>query len=378
MTSSNSTHIPLVDLGAQYLTIKNEIDTALFEVLQRSAFIGGTFVAKFEEEFARAHDVKHCVGVGNGTDAIFIALKALGIGDGDGVIVPANSFIATSEAVSATGARVVFVDCAPFDYCIDPGKIEFAITDKTKAIIAVHLYGQPAQMDELMALAKKHKLFLLEDAAQAHLAEYKGKKVGNFGIVTTFSFYPGKNLGAYGDAGAIVTNDNELAERCRMYANHGRARGEKYNHQVEGFNSRLDAMQAAILSVKLKHLSKWTSARRTVAGRYDEAFLDIPELSIPPHLVERKSVHHLYVVRTPKRDALREYLKKHNIEDGIHYPIGLPFLNAYKHFGHRTDEFPATAQFQHEILSLPIYPELTEVDQHRVTGAVRDFFVCRL
>ena len=366
-------NIPLVDLGAQYRSIKTEVDTVIANVLEHSAFIGGTFVQQFEEEFAKAQDVKYCVGVGNGTDAIIIVLKALGIGVGDEVIIPANSFIATSEAVTACGASVVFADCGSADYCISPESIAAKITIRTKAVVAVHLYGQPAQMDEIIALTKKHNLFLIEDSAQAHLAEYKGKKVGNFGIAATFSFYPGKNLGSYGDAGAIVTNDEALAVRCRMLANHGRAKGEKYDHNIEGYNSRLDGLQAAILSVKLKHLSEWTKKRRAVAQRYDEEFRGMKDLGIFPRVAERESVYHLYVVRTKKRDALREYLKAQGIEAGIHYPIGLPFLEAYKRLGHTPADFPHTAQFQNEILSLPIYPELTTEDQSRIINACAEF-----
>lgn len=366
-------HIPLVDLSAQYQSIKNEIDATIASVLEHSAFIGGTFVEQFETDFAKTIGVQYCVGVGNGTDAIFIVLKALGVGLGDEVIVPANTFIATSEAVTGTGARVVFADCAAESYGIDPKQLALRITEKTKAIIPVHLYGQPADMDEIMAIAHAHNLFVIEDAAQAHLATYKGKKVGSIGIAGTFSFYPGKNLGAYGDAGAIVTNDEELAQRCRMIANHGRAKGEKYDHQIEGYNSRLDGMQAAILSVKLPHLSAWTVKRRSIAERYD-AGMEIPGLVLPKRFSDRESVYHLYVIRTKERDALREHLKEKGIEAGVHYPIGLPFLKAYQYLGYTEKDFPNTAQFQREIVSLPIYPELSEEDQRYIIGSIREFF----
>ena len=366
-------HIPLVDLGAQYRSIKNELDASISSVLEHSAFIGGTFVERFEDDFAKAIGVKYCIGVGNGTDALFIVLKSLGVGAGDEVIVPANTFIATSEAVTTTGARVVFADCGHESYGIDPEQIKRCITEKTKAIIPVHLYGQPADMDAIMTIARDRNLFVVEDTAQAHLATYKKKKVGTIGIAGTFSFYPGKNLGAYGDAGAIVTNDEQLAQRCRMFANHGRAKGEKYDHQIEGCNSRIDAMQAAILSVKLPHLSEWTAKRRRVAERYDTG-LEISELVLPKRYPDRESVYHLYVIRTKERDALREHLKDKGIEAGVHYPIGLPLLKAYQYLGYTEKDFPNTAQFQREILSLPIYPELSEADQQYVVESIREFF----
>src|SRR5262245_53332412 len=258
--------IPLVDLNAQYECIKDEIDTAIQGVLATSAFIGGPYVKAFEEAFAKFCEVKHCIGVGNGTDALFISLKGLGIGAGDEVITAANSFIATSEAITATGAQVVFCDIDPKTYNIDVNLIEEKITPRTKAIIPVHLYGQPADMHPILELARRYGLKIIEDAAQAHGARYKGQRIGSLGDVACFSFYPGKNLGAYGDAGAIVTNDDELALKIKMFANHGRV--EKYDHQIEGVNSRLDSLQAAILSVKLKYLKAWTESRRQLASLY--------------------------------------------------------------------------------------------------------------
>ena len=373
MNVQNNKHIPLVDLQAQYKLIKSEINTAISGVVGNCAFIGGSVVESFENEFAASLSAKHVIGVGNGTDAISLVLKALAIGAGDEVIVPANTFIATSEAVTAIGAHVVFADCDPEDYGIDVVDVGRKITSKTKAVIVVHLYGQPAKLSELGALAKKHKLLLIEDTAQAHLANYKGRTVGTIGDAGTFSFYPGKNLGAYGDAGAIATNDDALAKRCRMLANHGRI--DKYDHLIEGYNSRLDAMQAAILSVKLRHLTDWTEARRKVALRYDELLADIPELVLPKKFADRRSVYHLYVVRCKERDALREYLKKTGVESGIHYPIALPFLNAYKHHGHIPKDFPVAARFQNELLSLPIYPELDVKDQDRIIARIHEFFL---
>lgn len=377
MTEQNNRHIPIVDLDAQYRSIKNEIDAAIASVVERSAYIGGTFVEQFEADFGKAVGAKHCVGVGNGTDALFIALKALGIGAGDEVIVPANSFIATAEVVTAVGANVVFADVREDDYCIDPKDVEKKVTQRTKAVIPVHLYGQPAPMDEIMAIAHNHNLFVIEDAAQAHLATYKGRKVGSIGTVACFSFYPGKNLGAYGDGGAIVTNDEAIASRCRMFANHGRAKGEKYDHEIEGYNSRLDGIQAAVLSMKLKHLSNWTAQRRNVAKKYTEMLCGIPELTLPKNFPDRECVYHLYVIRCKKRDALRRHLKEKGVEAGVHYPIGLPFLGAYKRLGHTEKDFPNTARLQREILSLPIYPELSETDQEYISASVRGFYLTR-
>ncbi|MGB1242979.1 MAG: DegT/DnrJ/EryC1/StrS family aminotransferase, partial [Chitinophagales bacterium] len=283
--------IPFVDLKAQYSSIKNEVDQAIRNCVEETAFIGGKYVHGFEVAYAAALGVKHCIGVANGTDALFIVLKSLGIGVGDEVITVANSFIATSEAITATGAKVVFVDCHADFYNIDVDQIEAKITSNTKAIIPVHLYGQPADMASIAAIAKKHDLYVVEDAAQAHLAEVNGKKVGKWGDASCYSFYPGKNLGAYGDAGAIVTDNEELAIKCRMTANHGRI--AKYDHVFEGYSSRLDGMQAAILSAKLPHLAEWSEKRRQVAAWYNE-LLEGADLILPKELEGTKCVYHLY------------------------------------------------------------------------------------
>lgn len=366
--------IPLVDLKAQYLSIKSEIDDAITRVIDETAFIGGKFAAQFEREFAAEIGVRHVVGVGNGTDAITIALRALLLKRGDEVIVPANTFIATAEAVTAAGGTVAFADVGE-DGLIDPEDVRRRLNKNTRAIIPVHLYGFPANMDAIMEIAQKHHLFVIEDAAQAHLAEYKGKKVGTMGSVATFSFYPGKNLGAYGDAGAIATNDEALAKKSRMLANHGRI--DKYDHEIEGYNSRLDGIQAAILSVKLEHLSVWTDKRREVAKKYSDALKSIPQLILPSMPAESRCVFHLYVVRCEERDALRDHLKKEGIETGIHYPIALPFLRAYAHFGHTAKDFPVAHRLQDEILSLPMYPELTDKEIECVVGAIKRFYVQR-
>ena len=356
-------NIPFVDLKSQYENIKNEIDQAIAEVISKTAFIGGPFAKTFETNFAKFCNVKHCVGVGNGTDALFIALKALGIGKGDEVITAANSFIATSEAITMTGAKVVFVDINPQTYNIDVTKLEeylkTSLQAKPKAVIPVHLYGQPADMDPILDLAKKYNLKIVEDAAQAHGALYKGRQIGSIGDMACFSFYPGKNLGAYGDAGAIVTNDEDLAIKARMIANHGRV--EKYNHEIEGVNSRLDGLQAAILDVKLRHLPEWTENRRKNAYQYNKHLKDT-DLITPVEIDDVKAVYHLYVVRVKKelRQKLQERLKSKGIATGIHYPITLPNLKAYKYLNHREDDFPEATRASQEILSLPMFPELTE------------------
>jgi len=348
--------IPFIDLKAQYLSIKEEIDQAISNVIQESSFIGGKYAKIFEENFANYVGGKYCIGVGNGTDALYIALKSLGISRGDEVITAANSFIATSEAITMSGAKVVFVDCNKESYNIDVDKLELAITNRTKAIIPVHLYGQPAEMDKIMDIAKKHNLSVVEDSAQAHGAEYKGVPIGTIGDIACFSFYPGKNLGAYGDAGALVTNNDELAGKIRMFANHGRI--EKYNHEFEGTNSRLDGIQAAVLDVKLKYLDKWIDRRRAIAGMYDDALKDIV---ITPNVIPNiKHVYHLYVIRVKSRYRVKELLAEKGIATGIHYPIPLPYLKAYSHLGHKAEDFPIAYSIKDDILSLPIHGDLMD------------------
>lgn len=355
--------IPFVDLKAQYQSIKDEIDAAIAAVINETAFIGGPFVQAFEEAFAGYCGVAHCVGVANGTDALFIALKTLGVGPGDEVITVANSFVATSEAIKMAGAQVVFVDINPRTYTIDVERIEEKITEKTRAIIPVHLYGQPADMDPIRQLARKHGLFVIGDAAQAHGASYNGTPISKLADITCFSFYPGKNLGAYGDGGALVTDREEWALKARMLANHGRVK--KYDHDLEGVNSRLDGLQAAILSVKLRHLEDWTWRRRTHARRYNEA-LSGSGVVPPVELSDVRAVYHLYVVRVPNgsRENLQAHLKAAGVDTGIHYPIALPYLNAYRHLGHTEPDFPNALRASREIVSLPMYAELTE-DQIR-------------
>lgn len=365
--------IPFVDLKKQYASIKDEIDASINQVLSETAFVGGPFLEKFELQFAEFCGARNCIGVGNGTDAIFIALVALGIEPGDEVITAANSFIATSEAVTMAGGRVVFADIDPGTFNLDVKDLERKITPKTKAIIAVHLYGQPADMDPILEVAGKYDLKVIEDAAQAHGALYKGRKVGTLGDMATFSFYPGKNLGAYGDGGAIVTDNDEVAKKARMFANHGRA--EKYNHTFEGVNSRLDGLQAAILSAKLKHLQEWIEKRRANAYLYN-SYLKETDLIIPVEIDDVRAVYHLYVVRVDKnrRPALQEQLKARGIGTGIHYPITLPNLKAYEYLGHDQSDFPKAITASQEILSLPMFPELTEEQIAYVQDSIRDFF----
>ena len=367
--------IPFVDLKTQYKSIKSEIDTAISDVLSSSAFIGGPFVKAFENAFAAFCGVRNCIGVGNGTDALFLALKAMGIGMGDEVITAANSFIATPEAITMSGARVVFVDIHPDTYNIDPARIEEKITARTKAIIPVHLYGQPAYMDPILVLAQKHGLKVIEDAAQAHGALYKGRKVGSLADAACFSFYPGKNLGAYGDAGAVVTDDDELATRVRMLANHGRL--DKYDHQCEGVNSRLDGLQAAILSAKLPHLPGWTEARRGIAYLYNVFLGNVPDLEIPVESDNNYAVYHLYVVRVKNgiRKKLQQHLKSMGVATGIHYPIALPMLPAYSHLGHHEMDFKEAICASREILSLPIFPELTEDQVRCIAEPIREMLL---
>ncbi|WP_239490843.1 DegT/DnrJ/EryC1/StrS aminotransferase family protein [Luteitalea sp. TBR-22] len=363
-------HVPFVDLQAQYASIKTEVDAAIADVLNRTSFIGGPQVKSFEEEFARYCGVGHCVGVANGTDAIAIALRALGIGAGHEVITAANSFIATSEAITMAGASPVFVDIDPRTCNIDVSRIEEKITAATRAIVPVHLYGQPADMDPIRDIAFRHGLRIVGDAAQAHGALYRQQPIATLADATCYSFYPGKNLGAYGDAGAIVTADADVATRARMIANHGRI--AKYDHTMEGVNSRLDGLQAAILRVKLAHLERWTEARRSNAARYTALLQETP-VTLPYELPDVRAVYHLYVVRVPaaRRDAIQASLKTSGIETGIHYPIALPHLEAYRHLGHAPADFPEALRASGDVLSLPMFPELSGAQADHVVNSLR-------
>jgi dTDP-4-amino-4,6-dideoxygalactose transaminase len=362
--------IPFVDLHAQYLSIKDEIDEAIAKVIAESAYIRGRQVDAFEQAWAKTLGVQRCVSSANGTDAIYIALRALGLRHGDEVITSAHSWISTSETITQAGGRVVFCDTDEDTFTIDPLDIERKITPATVGIIPVHLYGQPADMEVIMAIAKKHNLWVIEDCAQAHLARYHGELVGTFGNVATFSFYPGKNLGAYGDAGCVVTNDDRLADWMATFARHG----GKGDHVMEGINSRMDGLQAAILNAKLPYLPAWTAARRDVAARYDALLGDVGDVITPKAVRGRDHVYHLYVVRTENRDALRKHLSEAGISTVLNYPKALPFYPAYSYLGHVPKDFPVSCFNQSRILSLPIYPEMgTEMIDY-VVKCIDGFF----
>ncbi len=364
--------VPFVDLYTQYLNLKDEIDTAIQSVIKDTAFIGGKYVEEFERNYAREYGFKYFLGVGNGTDALFIAMKALGIGPGDEVITVCNTWISTAETISLTAATPVFVDIDPDYFTINPDLIEEKITERTKAIIPVHLYGHPADMDRIMAIARKYNLFVIEDCAQAHFATFNDKYVGTFGDVATFSFYPGKNLGAYGDAGGIGTDDEQLYLKMKMFARHGALK--KHHHLIEGINSRLDGLQAAILNVKLKYIRQWNEMRYKNALIYNKLLVDVKEIVTPKIRPEATHIFHVYEVRAQQRDELMEYLKKNDIGVAIHYPKILPLQPAYARLGHKPEDFPVGYEYQSEILSLPMYPELTEEQISYVVEKIKEFY----
>ena len=364
--------VDFVNLTAQYVNIKNEIDLAIQNVINDTSFVGGVYVEKFENEYANAYGVEHCISCANGTDAIYITLKALGIGSGDEVITVANSWISTSETITQAGATPVFVDIDPDYYTIDVSKIEKKITEQTKAVIPVHLFGQPCNMDAIIAICNQHNLFLIEDCAQAHFAEWKRKKVGTMGVAGTFSFFPGKNFGAYGDAGAIISNDDKFAKKARMFANHGAL--IKHKHEIEGINSRLDGLQAAILSVKLKYILEWNEKRLQNARQYNDYLSNMEMIETPKIHPNVKHVFHLYVIRTDFRDEITEFLKDNGVSTGIHYPTALPFLEAYRYLGHKPEDFPIAYQYMGNILSLPMFPELTEEQIRFVVDKINEFY----
>jgi len=362
--------IPLVNLKKQYQQIREEVNAAIMLVIDETAFVGDAgnrFVKSFEDAFATYIGAKHCIGCANGTDSIEILLSAHGIGPGDEVLVPAMTWISTASAVVAVGATPVFVDIDPDYYTIDENLIENHITPNTKAIIPVHLYGQMANMPAIMALATLHNLVVIEDCAQAHGADIDGIKAGAWGHSASFSFYPGKNLGAYGDAGGITTNNPQIAELCRTIANHGQQ--GKHNHQLVGRNSKLDGIQAAILSVKLKYLEEWTTARIQVAAQYN-LLLDKQHIVVPKVRPNSKHVYHLYVPQLVNRDQLLQTLKEHHVFAGLHYPVSLPFLPAFAHMGHVPNHFPVAHGFQSQILSLPMFAELAETEIKHIAQTV--------
>jgi dTDP-4-amino-4,6-dideoxygalactose transaminase len=364
-------NVPFVDLKAQYQSIKSEIDPAIQTVIAETAFVGGKYVEGFEKAYAEKFGAKHCISCANGTDAIYITLKALGIGPGDEVITAANSFIATSETISQTGARPVFVDIDEY-YHIDPAGIEAKITPRTKAVIPVHLFGQPVDIVAIQAICQKHKLLLIEDCAQSHFATYRGRKTGTFGVAGTFSFYPGKNLGAYGDGGAIITDNDEFARTARLFASHGSL--QKYVHEIEGINSRLDAIQAVVLRAKLNHIDDWNAARHSHALRYNTLLRGVEQVRCPELRPEGLHIFHLYVIRAQRRDDLAAYLKTQGVATGIHYPTALPLMPAYRYLNHKPGDFPVAAAWQDQILSLPMYPELADEQIDHVAAAIKGYY----
>ncbi|MBS3105451.1 DegT/DnrJ/EryC1/StrS family aminotransferase [Candidatus Woesearchaeota archaeon] len=362
--------IPLVDLKKQYLSIKDEIDSAIQEVLDNTAFILGKKVEDFEGKFARLCNAKHCVGVNNGTSALRLALLALGIKAGDEVITTPFTFIATAEAISHIGASPVFVDIDEKTYCIDPEKIREKITKKTKAIIPVHLFGQSADMDPILEIAKKHNLKVIEDAAQAHNALYKDKKAGSMGDASCFSFYPGKNLGAYGEAGAVCTNNKEIAKELVLLRQHGEL--TRYYHDIIGDNCRMEAIQGAVLGVKIKYIEEWTEKRRKNAEHYNK-LLKESGIALPYEADYARHVYHIYAIRLKNRDMLREFLGKNGVSAGIHYPIPVHLQKAYSFMGMKKGSFPVSEKVAGEILSLPMYPELSEEQMEYVSNSINDF-----
>ena len=370
--------VPFVDLQAQYRAIKPEIDEAIRRVLDTSAFILGREVEAFERAFAGYVGAEFCVGVNSGTAAIQLAVTACGVRPGDEVIVPANTFFATAEAVSTAGAVPVFVDCDADSSNIAAGQIERAVTPRTRAVIPVHLYGRPADLDPVFAIAARHNLAVIEDAAQAHGARYRGRRVGALGRAGCFSFYPGKNLGAYGEGGAVVTNDPEVARRVRMLRDHGSE--QKYRHELIGYNFRLEGIQGAVLGVKLKYLDAWNDARRRHAARYRELLAPLEAagaLTLPRETTGAEHVYHLFVVQTEARDELQRHLTEAGVQTGIHYPVPVHLQPAYAALGHREGDFPESERQARRVLSLPMFAELTDGQLARVAEAVESAVVSR-
>jgi dTDP-4-amino-4,6-dideoxygalactose transaminase len=366
--------VPLVDLKRQYQSIKEEINSAISSVLESGKFIMGENVKKFEDDFARYIGTKHAIGVASGTDALMLALKALGVRGGDEVITVSFTFISTVDSIIRNGAYPIFIDINLEDYTMNTSQVERAITKRTKALLPVHLYGYPVDMDPLLEVADKHGLYIVEDAAQAHGAEYKGRKVGSIGHVSCFSFYPSKNLGAYGDGGMVVTNDDEVAEKVRMLREYGQK--NKYHHLMLGYNSRLDEIQAAILRVKLKYLDIWNEKRRKNAKLYNELLSDVSDMvHLPVEAKGRKHVYHLYVIRTSQREKLREFLSLNGISTGIHYPIPVHKEPSYANLIEDKVKLPITEQVSNEVLSLPMFAELTEDEIQFICNNIKDFFL---
>lgn len=363
--------IPFIDLDKQYISIKKEIDNAIQNVISQSAYIQGPFVKTFEENFSKKLGIKHCIGVASGTDALAITLKALNIGIGDEVITAANTFIATSEAITINGAKAIFVDNDEY-FGININLIENKITPKTKAIIPVHLYGQSADIIKIQEICRKYNLLLIEDCAQSHFATYNNQYTGTFGDAAIYSFYPGKNLGAYGDGGAIITNQDSLAHKIRMYCNHGSP--EKHVHLIEGTNSRLDGIQAAILSVKMKYIDEWNQKRNKAAQLYIEKLSKCKKVITPLMRPLSSHIFHLFVIRCENRDELQKHLNNHGIQTGIHYAKALPYLDCYQHLKCKPSDFPIAYRNQNEVLSLPMFPEISDEQINEVCDTIINFY----
>jgi dTDP-4-amino-4,6-dideoxygalactose transaminase len=364
--------VPFVNLVKQYQNIKEEIDNTIQNVLNKAAFVGGEEVKTFEDKFAQLHGADFCIGTSSGTDSLHLILWCLGIGSGDEVIVPVNTFIATAGAASLLNARPVFIDNNPADYNLDASQIESLITSRTRAIIPVHLYGQPADIDPIIQIAERYGLWIIEDCCQAHIAEYKNQCVGTFGIASAFSFFCSKNLGAFGEGGAILTNDEELYKQMNQRHNQGTA--QRYIHDLIGHNYRLEGIQAAILNVKMRYLESWTESRRHNALLYNQFLSDLPEVTLPVEMPLRRHVYHLFVIRVPKRNELKEYLEKQEISIGLHYPVPLHLQKAYADLGYKKGDFPIAETYADEILSLPMFPELTEGQIEYVSHCIRKFY----
>lgn len=369
-----STDVPFVDLAAQYRSISGEVDKAVLKVLESTQFSLGAEVDAFEQLFAPYAGSAHAVGTSSGTSALHLALLAVGVGPGDEVITTPHTFIASASAIDYCGATPVFVDIDPVSFTIDPAGIEDAISERTAAILPVHLYGQMADMDPICAIAERHGIPVVEDAAQAHGAEYRGRRAGSIGRAGCFSFYPGKNLGAYGEGGAVTTDDDEVARVVRMLRDWGAE--EKYHHVLKGFNYRLDGVQGAVLRVKMAHIERWTELRRAAAARYDE-WLDGTRVGLPEQVPDRRHVYHVYAVRTDDRAGLQGHLRDHGVATGIHYPIPVHLQGAFSELGHGRGDFPSAEAAADEVLSLPMFPEITEQQQERVVECVRSWSEAR-
>ena len=362
--------VPFLDLNAHHAAFRGEFDRAIGEVIDSGAFAGGPFVEKFEADFAAYNHSQHAVGLGSGTEALWLALLACGIGPGDEVITVPSTFMATAEAITYCSARPVFVDVDQSTYTMDPVELEKAVTAKTKAVIPVHLFGQAADMDPILEFAREHDLFVIEDAAQAHGAEYKGRKVGALGDVGCFSFYPGKNLGAFGEAGAIVTDNVELQEKIRILRDHGQVR--KYRHTMIGWNCRMDGIQAAVLSVKLQYLERGNLLRRVHALQYSRAFQGVEEVVTPFEAAYARHVYHIYAIRVQERDQVMWLLKEKGIQCGVHYPVPIHLQKAYQSLGYKNGAFPIAEQIAKEFISLPMFPELTKAQVEMVALCVKE------